>query len=147
MQQPETPQEQAAQLRKYALRWAMVFAALIFVLGFALWWSSRALHFGTSRIEGSTRASYRVHGVVVDRGTGRPVAWADLEDDPASSRPPRFRTSADYQGKFELLTVAEPHRIVVSALGYRTSFHATGKEWYLWMPKGEERVRIELDPE
>ena len=133
-------------LRKYAWRWALVFLTLIGALGWALWWSSAALEFSTSRIKETTRATYRVRGVVIDRSTGRPVAWANLEDDPAM-RPPRFRTSADHTGRFELLTVAEQHRLVVSALGYRTTSHLTGKDWYLWMPKGQEEVRIEMDPE
>jgi len=134
------------QLRKYALRWALVFAFLIAAMGFALWWSSQALDYSTARIQSTARATYRVHGTVVDKSSGKPVAWADVEDDPAN-RPPRFRTSADHLGRFELLTFAEPHRIIVSALGYKAGSHRTGKEWYLWMPKGEEQVRVELEPE
>ncbi len=142
----QSPNEDAAQLRKYALRWAIVFATLVGLMGFALWWSSRALNYGASRIQSTARATYKVHGVVVDKTTGKPVAWADLEDDPAL-RPPRYRTSADFGGKFELVTLPEPHQIVVSALGYKPGVHLTGKDWYLWMPKGEEKVRIELEPE
>lgn len=145
MEQPPT-QTDAQLLRKYAFRWMLVFVVLIVAMGAALWWSSAALEFSTSRIQETTKATYRVRGVVIDRSTGRPVAWANLEDDPAM-RPPRFRTSADHTGRFEFLTVAEPHRLVVSALGYKTMFHQTGKDWYLWMPKGQEQVRIVMDPE
>jgi hypothetical protein len=127
------PPNDAVLLRKYALRWAIVFLVLA------------GPEFSASRIQESTAASYRVKGVVVDRTTGRPVAWANLEDDPAV-RPPRFRTSADHNGRFELLTVAEPHRLIVTALGYRGALHRNGKEWRLWMPRGEEEVRIELEP-
>ena len=146
MEQPLTPHHDAETLRRYALRWALVFLVLIALMGFALWWSSAALDYSSSRIQQTTRATYKVSGVVLDKSTGRPVAWANLEDDPAM-RPPRFRTSADHNGRFELLTVSEPHRLVVSALGYRVANHQTGKDRYLWMPKGQEEVRIELDPE
>jgi hypothetical protein len=139
-------EQDTAQLRKYALRWAMLFVVLIALMGGVLWWSSAALEFSASRIKESTRATYKVKGVVIDRTTGRPVAWAGIEDDP-QSRPPRFRTSTDHTGHFELLTVAEPHRLIVTALGYQAGSHRTGKDWYLWMPKGEEEVRIEIEPE
>ena len=146
MEQPQTPQQDTALLRKYALRWALMFLALLGLVALVLWWSSAAIEFSASRIKETTKATYKVKGVVVDKSTGRPVAWANLEDDPAI-RPPRFRTSADHNGRFELMTIAEPHRLVVTALGYRSAMHLTGKDWYLWMPKGEEQVRIELEPE
>ena len=146
MEQPTTPEQDAALLRRYAFRWALVFLVLICAMSFALWWSSQALGFGTSRIDSTARATYKLRGVVVEKSTGKPVAWADVEDDP-NMRPPRFRTSADHQGRFELMTLAETHRVVVSALGYKTNVVVTGKDWYLWMPKGEERIRIELEPE
>lgn len=146
MEQQQQPQDDAALLRKYALRWALVFLVLIGLMAYALWWSSAALEYSASRIKETTRATYKVTGVVIDKSTGRPVAWANLEDDPAV-RPPRFRTSADHTGRFQLMTIAEPHRIVVTALGYQSTLHQTGKDWFLWMPKGEEKVRIELEPE
>lgn len=149
MPEPEQsphPADDPIHLRKYAVRWALVFLALISGMAFALWWSSRALEYSTARMQSTAKATYRIRGEVIDKATGKPVAWADLEDDPAG-RPPRFRTSADHMGRFELVTFSEPHHIVISALGYRPSRHRTGKDWYLWMPKGEEQVRIELEPE
>lgn len=145
-QTPQHPADDPIHLRKYAVRWALVFVVLISAMAFALWWSSRALEYSTARMQETAKATYKVRGEVIDKITGKPVAWADLEDDP-SGRPPRFRTSADHLGRFELLTFAEPHRILVSALGYRPSSLRTGKDWYLWMPKGEEQVRVELEPE
>ena len=81
-----------------------------------------------------------------DARTGAPVAWARLGDDPAG-RPPLFEATAGVDGAYELLTIAEPHEVVVSALGYRARRIKVGRSWYLWMPRGSERVDITLEPE
>ena len=151
-QEPDRPTEfwqeaktaDRADLRRYAVRWAMAFALLIAGMFFVLWRSSSAVHFGSSRVEARTAATYRVIGQVVDTA-GRPVAWARVADDPGG-KPPLFETAADRHGNFELLTIAEPHDIVAVALGYRESRVQVGKSWYLWMPSGDQRVRITLTP-
>ena len=71
------------------------------------------------RASGETEPSptWRISGTVRDAVTREPVPWALVEDDPAG-QPPFFRTDADYRGAFELVTLAEPHRIRASAPGY-----------------------------
>lgn len=132
-------------MRRYAMRWILVFAILIGVISFAIWWSSSAVHFSSSRVEQTTRPTYRVTGIVRD-AAGQPVPWAEIGDE-LSGRPPFSHTTADRFGAFELLTIAEPHRIQVSALGYRPATVEIGKAWYMWMPKGAEKIEIALASE
>ena len=80
-----------------------------------------------------------------DAATRQPVPWALMEDDPAG-QPPFFRTDADYRGAFELVTLAEPHRIRASAPGYHPLVLNIGRAWFLWMPSGNEKKNIELLP-
>lgn len=147
---PEFWEEQAVEdqrdLRKQVVRWCFLFVLLIAFLGFAAWWASSAVHFGASRVERSTGPSYHVAGTVHDAASGAPVPWAEITDDPAG-RPPLFHASADRLGAFELLTIAEPHNIVISALGYRAANLRVGRAWYLWMPKGSEAVVVKLTRE
>jgi hypothetical protein len=77
--------------------------------------------------------------------TREPVPWALIEDDP-EGQPPFFRTDADYHGIFDLMTLAEPHRIRASAPGYHPSVLNIGRLWFLWMPGGNEKKNIELLP-
>jgi hypothetical protein len=84
--------------------------------------------------------------VVRDAGTGQPIPWAEIVDDPAG-RPPQFRTAADRLGAYELVTIAEPHTVQAIALGYRMGATRVGKAWYTWMPKGSEHVDIKLQKE
>ena len=144
---PEFWEEQAVEdqrdLRKQVVRWSFLLVLLIAFLGFAAWWASSAIHFSASRVERSTGPSYHVAGIVRDAATGMPVPWAEIADDPAG-RAPLFHASADRLGAFELLTIAEPHNVVVSALGYRAANLRVGRAWYLWMPRGSEQVVIKL---
>lgn len=149
MQEPEvwtspTDEDVAQILRRQAARWALVFAGLIAAMGAVLWWSSSAVHFSTSRIGGNTRATHRLHGIVRDSQTGMAVPWAEVYDDPAGN-PPLFRTSAGFNGEFDYLTIAERHHIRVAAIGYNEARIPVGKQWFLWMPKGEETLTIRLD--
>ena len=57
-----------------------------------------------------------------------------------------FHADADYRGVFELLTLAEPHRIRVSAPGYRPLSLSIGRAWFVWMPRGNEKKNIDLPP-
>ena len=67
------------------------------------------------------------------------------EDDPAG-QPPFFRADAGLRGDYELATLAEPHRIRVSAPGYRPLILEIGRAWFIWIPRGKEKKNIELMP-
>ena len=142
----EQSEEDHRDLRKQVVRWALLFVLLIGFLGFAAWWASSAVRFSASRVERTTSASYRVVGIVRDATTGAPIPWAEIADDPAG-RPPLFQASADRVGAFELLTIAEPHEVIVSALAYRPVSVRVGRAWYIWMPKGTEQIEIKLSHE
>ena len=58
-----------------------------------------------------------------------------------------WRSGADQPGAFELLTLPEPHRVRVSAPGYRTTVVDVGRVWFLWLPRGRERRDVLLYPE
>ena len=133
------------EMRRYALRWMLIFAVLIGGIFFAIWWSSSAVRFSSSRVQQSTGPTYRVSGIVRDTA-GKPVPWAEITDE-LSGRPPLFHTTADRFGAFELLTIAEPHKIQASALGYKPAVRQIGKAWYMWMPKGAEKIEIVLPSE
>ncbi len=137
---------QGEDLRKHLVRWVLVFAGLCAAVFFTIWWASSAVRFSASRVTASTAPSYRVSGVVRDARSGAPIPWAEIGDDPAG-QPPFFRTTADRFGAFALLTIAEVHRIRVSALGYKPSMVQIGKAWFQWLPWGRERLNIALQPE
>src|SRR5437016_5410509 len=61
-------------MRRYALRWALIFAALIGGIFFAIWWSSSAVHFSSSRVQQTTGPTYRVTGRIHD-SAGNAVPW------------------------------------------------------------------------
>jgi hypothetical protein len=142
----EEQRQQARESRGLALRWAFTFILMFSIAAFALWWAASTVHFGASRSEGSTTPTYRVFGVVTDRLTGNPVPFARVADDPGGS-PPLFETATDHLGHYELLTIAERHRLRVSALGYRMQTIEVGKPWYSWMPSGSEVRSIVLERE
>ena len=139
-------EDEEPTLRREAIRWALLFACLVGGMSAALWWSTSAVQFSASRIEGTTRATYRIHGHGRDAATGKPVSWAEIFDDP-TGYPPLFRSSAGFDGKFELLTIAEPHAVRVAALGYAEARVEVGRRWFLWMPKGGEPLAILLHRE
>ena len=56
-------------------------------------------------------------------------------------------SGADQSGAFEILTLPEPHRVRVSAPGYRTTIVDVGRVWFLWLPRGEELQDGQLSPE
>jgi hypothetical protein len=143
-------EEEAANLRRHflrqALRWTLTFGTLFAVVFLAFWWSGAAIRFGASRVAERPVPAWRVVGTVRSAATHQPVPWASLDDDP-SGQPPFFHADADQSGAFELLTLPEPHRIRVSAPGYRTSTVAVGRIWFLWLPQGQEHEDVELSPE
>jgi hypothetical protein len=131
---------------KQILRWALIFVLLFAGVLFAFWWAGSAIHFGASRVNGATAATYRVFGSVRSAATQQPVPWAAVEDD-SSGRPPFFRAEANHLGVYELMTIAEPHQLRVSALGFKPATAKIGRIWYLWMPEGAESLDVLLQPE
>jgi hypothetical protein len=149
--QPATfEEEEAADLRRHFLRQAirltLAFGLLFALVFFAFWWSGSAIRFGASRVAERAETTWRITGIVRDGVTRKPVPWAVVADDP-SGRPPFFHTDADQGGAFELLTLPEPHRIQVSAPGYRTMTIPIGRSWFLWLPQGREKRDIEIFPD
>lgn len=141
----EARQSSRGEMRKFAIRWAIAFALLIGGMFFVLWRSSSAVHYGSSRVESRSAATYKVTGRVVDPA-GKEIPWAKISDDP-SGRPPLFEAAADRYGRFELFTLPEPHALVVTSLGFRPGRVEVGKRWYLWMPSGAEDIAVTLQPE
>lgn len=133
-------------MKKQVVRWGLLFGVLFCFSFFAIWWATSAVNFSASRVESSTGATYKISGRVRDAGNGAPVSWAEIADAP-SGRPPLFHTTADRFGAYEFLTLAEPHNLIVSALGYRVATVRVGRAWYAWMPKGAEKLEIKLQKE
>lgn len=82
--------------------------------------------------------------MVKDSKSGEPVPWAVIADD-LSGRSPWSHATADRRGVYELLTLAEPHKINITANGYQARSIQIGRQWFLWMPSGSERLDIELE--
>lgn len=142
----EEVKDDRQEMRKQVLRWGLLFLLLCCGVFFAIWWASAAVQFSASRVDATTRPHYRITGIVRDARTGSPVPWAEIADAP-SGRPPLFRATADRLGAYELVTIAEPHTVFVTALGYRPASFRVGKAWYAWMPKGGEKLDIRLEAE
>lgn len=143
-------EEEAADLRRRFLRQAirstLAFALLMFFVFLALTWSGAAVRFGASRVGDRGTPTWKVAGTVRNAATNAPVAWARIDDDIAG-QPPFFHAEADQSGEFELLTLSEAHRIVISAPGYRPAAARVGRVWFLWLPSGGERRDVALSPE
>ena len=139
----EEMENERVEARRLLIRWTFAFAILFLGVFLALWWSSAAVRFGADRVSDRSVPTYRITGVVVDAATNRPIPWARVEDDPAGN-PPFYRTDADQNGAYSLLTLAEPHRLRISAPGYRATAVNVGKRWFVWWPKGEEQYHVRL---
>jgi len=138
--------EDRLDIRKMALRWGLTFALLLGGMFFALWWARSAIDYSVSRVDLTTVATYGVSGVVRDAATGQPIPFAEVEDD-RDGRPPLFHTTADLYGAYTLMTIAEPHTILIKALGYKPMEQQIGRIWYRWFPRGAERLNVALHPE
>jgi len=142
--------EEDADLRDLYVRSGFRVAAafaLLFGLVFAtLWWSGSAVRFGAARAADRSVPTWRVLGTVRSAATHDPISWAIIEDDPAG-QPPFYHVDASYSGAFELLTLAEPHRLRVTAPGYRPALVPIGRAWFLWLPRGQEHRDVDLQPE
>ncbi len=138
--------EEKFETRGLLLRWSAGFCLLFAGVFFAFWWSGSAIRFGAGRVAATNEPTYRVWGVVCDAQSGEPIPWAVIEDDPAGNSP-YFRTDADMAGVYHLLTLAEPHRLRISAIGHRAATVNIGKPWFIWWPRGEERHDVKLPSE
>ena len=130
---------------RQTLRLAIVFGLLFGAVFCTFWWAGSAVRFGAARAGDRQLPTWRVWGTVRDAVTQQPIPWALVEDDPGG-RPPFFRADAGYDGVFELVTLAEAHRVRVSAPGYRPLTLNIGRAWFMWMPRGNEKKNIELQP-
>jgi hypothetical protein len=128
------------------IRVAAAFAVIFGMVYFAFWWSGAAIGFGANRAAGQVAPTWHVVGTVCNSVTREPIPWATIEDDP-NGQPPFFRADAGYRGSFDLLTLAEQHRLRVSAPGYRSGSVQIGRVWFMWFPKGSERRDVFLQPE
>ena len=142
----EQNQDDRREMKKQVARWGLLFGVLFCFGFFAIWWATSAVNFSASRVESTTGATYKISGRVRDAGNGAPVSWAEIADAP-SGRPPLYHTTADRFGAYEFVTLAEPHNLIVSALGYRVATVRVGRAWYAWMPKGTEKLEIKLQKE
>lgn len=143
-------EEESADLRRHFVRQAtrltLAFALLFGAVFFTFWWSGSAVRFGAARVADRAETTWRVTGTVRDGVTHRPIPWASIADDPAG-QPPFYRTDADQSGVFELKTLPEPHRIRVTAPGYKSVMVRIGRAWFLWLPKGAEELDIAMFPD
>jgi len=139
----EESADRRRQYTRHALRLAIAFAILFAGVYLAFRWSGNAVRFGASRVAARGAATWHVIGTVRSSATHEPIPWASIDDDP-SGRPPFFHADADQSGAFDLVTLAEPHRIRIAATGYRASFVTVGRVWFLWLPSGKERHDTDL---
>jgi hypothetical protein len=143
-------EEESADLRRAYIRQGIrLLAAFVFLIVFVYTvfrWSGAAVRFGASRAASRGTPNWQIRGVVRNAQTHAPVAWAVVEDDP-SGQPPFFHTQADQFGSYDLLTLAEPHRLRISAPGYQPAIVRVGRTWFLWLPHGDERRDVELNQE
>jgi len=113
------------------------FAVLFTAVFIVLRWSGDAVRFGASRVAARGVVTWHVVGVVRNSTTLEPIPWASIDDDTAG-RPPFFHAEAGQYGAFDLLTLAEPHQIIISATRYHNRTVNVGRVWFLWMPSGKE---------
>lgn len=143
-------EEESADLRRHFLRQAirltLAFGFLFAVVWFAFWWSGSAVRFGASRVADRAAPTWRVTGIVRDGISHQPVPWASIADDPGG-QPPFYHTDADQSGVFELKTLPEPHHIRVTAPGYKSVIVRIGRAWFLWFPRGMEKLDVTMVPD
>jgi hypothetical protein len=91
---------------------------------FAFWWPGAAVRFGAARVADRAAPTWRVEGVVRDARTGAGL--------------PRYGKTAAAR--------PEAHRLRVTSAGYRAGMVNVGRQWFVWMPTGVERIHIVLVP-
>lgn len=134
-------------MRRQAIRWLTLFLVFVVFLSSVLWWSTSVVQYGASRASGSVEPTYELIGLIQDASNGRPISWAIVADVQEDRKPPFFHTSAGSDGRYRLLTLPEPHTILISASGYRPQTISVGTAWYKWRPISRESVNIRLEPE
>lgn len=135
-------EERAArhEMRHQLVRWLLVFAALFAFGCFVMWWAGQTVLYSAARTTGAeTNATWRVYGIVRDGETQEPVPFAKVVDGP-HAHPPRYEAMADHLGHYTLNTLPEKHEVTAGALGYSAKTVKVGRDWYSWMPSGDERV-------
>jgi hypothetical protein len=142
----EEIQDERSEMRRLFLRLTLGFAALFGFVFFAFWWSGSAIRFGAARVMASNAPTYRIWGTVCDARSGRPIPWAAVQDE-SSGSPPFFRTEADADGAYSLMTLADPHNVRITAVGYRAVVVRIGRAWFVWWPRGQEHRDVALIPE
>ncbi|MEO7653566.1 MAG: hypothetical protein ABIZ80_24165 [Bryobacteraceae bacterium] len=147
---PDFWKEQQAEdrfdMRKQLLRWGLTFAILFGGVALAFWWSGSAIHFGASRVSGETVPTYEISGLVTDALTGTPIPWPEVADE-TSGRGPFFTAESQPTGRFRLLTLAEPHQVLITANGYQPRRAQVGNSWFFWWPKGSAQLDVQLSPQ
>lgn len=135
------------EMVRQSVRWLLFFVALFAFGCFVMWWAGQAVSYGTNRSTNThAKATWRLFGIVRDEDTGEPVAFARIADGP-KAKPPHFASTADHLGHFEMHTLPERHEVTASALGYRPRTRQVGREWFSWMPSGDERLDFLLKRE
>ncbi len=142
----EVSSDLGRQYLRQAIRLSLGFVLLFAGVFLILRWSGAAVGFGASRVGDRGTPTWHVIGCIRSAATHEAVAWAAIDDD-SRGRPPFFHADADRSGIFDLLTLSEPHRIRVSAPGYRPTMVPVGRVWFLWIARGQERKDVELAPE
>ncbi len=142
----EQRSEEWAQNRRRLLYCLLAFTAVFLFISLVYWWAGKALYFSSTRVRRENVAEFKVWGVVRDAKTAKPVPWAVVEDDPLGA-PPFYRTDADQNGAYTLMTLAPTHRLRVSARGYRSKRVIAGRVFLQWRVGGEQNLDVALDPE
>jgi hypothetical protein len=144
----EQRQLEREEMRRQAIRWLTLFLVFAIFLSTVLWWSSSVVHYGAARAAGTVEPTYELTGFITDATTGRPISWATLADAQDEDRkPPFFQTGTGGEGGYRLLTLPEPHDIIIAAAGYRPVRLNIGTVWYKWRPISNEILNIRLQPE
>lgn len=132
--------------RRQLVIWSIAFFACCAFITGALWWAGSAFRYGAERVQNKTIASYEVSGTVTDAVTKKSIPWATVATD-FQFGGKYFEATAEADGKYTLLTLAEPHRLIFRANGYREASVNVGKQWFSWLPKGAEHRDIALSPQ
>lgn len=151
LERTEFWQEQEAaervEMRLQALRWLTLFLVFLVFLSMVLWWSTSVVQYGAARAAGTSEPTLELMGSVRDAQSGRPISWAIIADAQEDRKPPFFAANTDGEGNFHLLTLPEPHTVIISARGYRPHSLNIGTAWYRWRPVAKESLKVQLEPE
>ncbi len=139
-------QEESRFNRRQLVILSIAFVACCAFIAGALWWAGSAFRYGAERVQNKATASYEVSGTVTDSVTRKPIPWATVATD-FQFGGKYFEATSEADGKYVLLTLAERHRLIFRANGYREASVNVGKQWFSWLPKGSEHRDIALSPQ